>query len=185
VLCEGFTEYLYTKSLQAELPRHKQRAISVDVFQGKQSDIKNLVLDAKRRALTAKKERNAYEVIWLFFDHDNQPKLREAFEMIEKEGFKIAYSAICIEHWFILHFENCGKAFTSGEEALKHLKKHMPAYHKTKTNAFVELRDKLNVAIQRAKTINSTKVKSVTLAEHNPFFTISDLYSYFEQLKLR
>lgn len=183
VLCEGLTEYLYAKSLQFELPRNLQRSITVDISPGKQQDVKSLVIEARTRAAKARLERNAYEVVWLFFDHDQQPQLKEAFEMIEKEGFKIAYSAICIEHWFILHFENCGKAFASGEEALKYLRKFMPTYHKTKTNAFKELRDRLEGARKRAALLIKNQAEDLNLHQKNPFFTINAFFEYFEQLK--
>ncbi|QEK52758.1 RloB domain-containing protein [Pedobacter aquae] len=118
-----------------------------------------------------------------FFDHDNKPQLKEAFEMIEKQGFHYAYSAMCIEHWFILHFENCGKAFINAEEALKYLKKFMPNYHKTKTNAFKELKNRLELALERATILNKQQHEGFPAYKRNPHFTINALYNYFEELK--
>jgi hypothetical protein len=183
VLCEGLTEYLYAKALQMELPRTIQRSVSVDISLGKQPDPKSLVLEAKRKVSTAKKERNPYEAIWLFFDHDNQPQLREAFELMEKEGFKMAYSSICIEHWFIMHFENCGRAFANGDEAVKYLRKYIPDYHKTKTNAFKVLRDRLEDAIIRVDLLIKKIDEEQRIEQRNPFFTINDFLRYIEGIK--
>src|SRR5690606_38128002 len=101
----------------------------------------------------ARKERNTYDTVWLFFDHDNNPRLQAAFEVIAAHGFEIAYTAICFEHWLILHYENCGRAFQNADEAMKYLKKFWPNYHKTKSKAFEELRGKLAVAVERADVL--------------------------------
>lgn len=82
----------------------------------------SLVNEANRKARIARKERNPYETIWLFFDHDNWPQVRAAFEGIAAEGFEFAITSLCLEHWFILHFENCGRAFQEGQDAERHLK---------------------------------------------------------------
>lgn len=183
ILCEGMTEYLYARSMQMELPRTLQRSVSIEVNHAKQQDPKSLALQALKKVIVAKKERNEYNDVWLFFDHDNKPQLKEAFEIIDKQGFHCAYSAMCIEHWFILHFENCGKAFSSGEEAMKYLMKYLPKYHKTKTNAFKELRDKLDLAIDRANLINKNQSEDLAVYQQNPHFTVNALYYYFEELK--
>jgi hypothetical protein len=183
ILCEGVTEYLYAKSLQMELPRSLQRSISVEIYHQTQNDPKSLLSEAKRRVKTAKKEGNSYDQIWLFFDNDNWPQLAEVFNHLNKEQFQFAYSSLCFEHWVILHFENCGKAFSSGEETIKHLKRYWPEYHKTKSNIYKELRDKLGVAIERAKSICKNSCPGDALHKKNPYFTVQLLINYFDELK--
>lgn len=184
ILCEGMTEYLYAKGLQMELPRDLQRSISIEISYSNRNDPKSLIQEAIRKNKLAKKERNAYDNIWLFFDHDNSPHLAEVFSVIEKESFSYAYSAMCIEHWFILHFEDCGRAFQNGDEAEKHLKRFLPAYHKTKTNAYAELSRHLDIAISRAERIRK-KQEEDGVHKHlrNPFFTVHDLIEFFNKLK--
>ena len=67
ILCEGLTEYYYARALHSELPRAVQRSISVEVDYSQKNDPKHLANEAVRRAKKAKKERKAYDAIWLFF----------------------------------------------------------------------------------------------------------------------
>ena len=182
ILCEGQTEYLYAKSLQMALPRDQQRSVSIEIDFDTENDPLKLVKAARRRKQKAKKEQNSYDDIWLFFDHDNWPQLPDAFAMIDQEGFRIAYSAICLEHWFILHFEDCGRAFVDGKEAERYLKKHWPTYHKTKIKHFAILEDRLEVARERAVLIRKRVVPDKEVFEQNPYTTVDHLIDYFEKL---
>jgi len=141
------TEYLYAKSLQMEVPRSLQRSISIEIFFQNPNDPRSLIQEAKRRERVAHKEHNAYDAIWLFFDNDRWPQLDEAFSLIQQYNYRIAYSCMCIEHWFILHFEQCGRAFVNGDEAAHYLKKLWPTYHKTKINPYRELKDRLQTPL--------------------------------------
>lgn len=73
ILCEGVTEKLYATSLRAELDRRLQRSISVEVTQGDQQNPLDLVREAIVKKKKARKEKNPYDDIWIFFDHDNWP----------------------------------------------------------------------------------------------------------------
>jgi len=182
ILCEGETEYFYSKALQQKLPRNIQRSVSIEINYGSQNDPKSLAQEAKRKKEKARKDRNPYELIWIFFDNDNWPQLSDAFNIIQKEGFKMAYSSMCIEHWFILHFENCGKAFLNGEEALRYLKTLWPEYHKTKINHYQVIEERLNEAINRAKILKKNLPKEIENYRKNPFFTIDELIAFFQAL---
>jgi hypothetical protein len=183
ILCEGVTEYLYAKSLQSELPRNLQRSISIEIDHNSKNDPKSLAEEARKRKWKARKERNSYDSVWLFFDHDNWPQLEAAFKIINKEGFCIAYSAMCIEHWFILHFENCGRSFQDGTEALRFLKTKWPEYHKTKLKHYEILKDELGTAIDRAKTLRRNVQTDLPKHERNPYFTIDKLINFFDEFE--
>lgn len=183
ILCEGVTEYIYAKSLQMDLPRSLQRGISIEIIYQSQNDPKSLALEAKRKARAAQQERNPYNTVWIFFDNDNSPNLSEAFKIIQKEGFKVAYSSICFEHWFILHFESCARPFNNGKEALRYLQKLWPQYHKTKSNAYKELRNRLEQAVSRAVVIMQNQTDDVEIHNKNPYFTVQELINYFEKMK--
>jgi hypothetical protein len=183
ILCEGVTEYIYAKSLQRDLPRSQQRSISVEIIYQTQNDPRSLALSARKKVKAAQRDRNPYDTVWLFFDNDNSPNLAEAFRIISSEGFQIAYTSICIEHWFILHFENCGRSFGSGQEALTYLQKLWPNYHKTKSNPYVELKDRLEQAISYAELIVRNKVDNLEIFEMNPYFTLKEFVDFFTKLK--
>lgn len=184
ILCEGVTEYLYAKSLQSELPRNLQRSVSIEIDNTtKNNDPRGLADEARRRKRKAIKEKNPFDFIWLFFDHDNWPQLEAAFQIIESENFCIAYSSICIEHWFILHFEDCGKSFQSGTEALHRLKSLWPAYHKTKLKHYELLKTQLSTAKDRAKILRKTVQTEIPKYQRNPYITIDKLIDFFHELK--
>jgi len=183
ILCEGMTEYIYARSLQMELPRALQRSVSVEIFYPDQNDPKSLAMEARRKVHEATRDRNPFDHVWLFFDHDNWPQLADAFRIIERERYNIAYTSICIEHWFILHFEHCGRAFRTGEEALRYLNRLWPEYHKTRTNAYKELKDRLELAIERANMLNRNGLVDLQPEERNPYFTLQALIGFFNELK--
>jgi len=118
ILCEGVTDKLYATSLRAELGRNLQRNIAVEGAVGDQQNPLDLVKEAIGKKKKARKEKNPYDNIWIFFFHDNWPQLRNAFRLMEMEEFKFSFTALCLEHWFILHFEDCERAFQRGEDVL-------------------------------------------------------------------
>lgn len=179
IFCEGMTEYLYATSLKRELSRAVQRGIQIDIDHHADGNPLTMVTTAIRKEKLAIKEKTPYNAIWLFFDHDNNPWLSKAFRMIRKNKFRIAYSAICIEHWFILHLENCNRAFQTPKQALKHLQEIWPAYHKTKSKHYDYLKDRLPRAIKRAKTIRHNADKSLPIERHNPYFSVDKLVGFF------
>ncbi len=187
ILCEGLTEELYAKSLRNELPRKNKREIQIEVDYKPDYDPKRLFTTAQNFKKKAEKELNPYDEIWLFFDNDCSPHLKLAFDKIIQENFNIAYSSICIEHWFILHFENCGKAFTKPTQARKHLEKIWAkslkiSYHKTKIKHYQLLKSRLNDAIQRSITMSNNCLND-PIHKRNPYFTIADLITFFDSLK--
>ncbi|GGC18124.1 hypothetical protein GCM10011386_07590 [Parapedobacter defluvii] len=183
ILCEGMTEYLYALALQRELPKPLRRSVAIDIDHSSKNDPLHLLNEAMKRAKAAKRERNPYDTVWLFFDHDNSPHLQKVFELVEREQYHIAYTAICFEHWLVLHYENCGRAFQNADEAMRYLKKLWPEYHKTKSKAFEVLRDKLKVAIARADVLMKNQDAEMPAYMRNPHFTIPALVRYFELLK--
>ncbi len=179
ILCDGMTEYLYATSLKRELSREAQRGIQIDIDHHGGGNPLTMAKTALRKEKLAIKEKTPYNAIWLFFDHDNSPGLEKAFHLIGKHGYHIAYSAICVEHWFILHFEEYNRAFHTAKQALKYLQKNWPAYHKTKIKHYDHLKDRLPWAIQRAKTIRRNADKSLHIEHHNPYFTVDKLVRFF------
>lgn len=50
---------------------------------------------AKRKKFTQK---------WLVFDYDGHNEFSQAIKLARNNGFKVAFSSMCIEYWFDLHF---------------------------------------------------------------------------------
>lgn len=181
ILCEGTTEYIYAKTLQASLPRERQRMLSVEIHQHKQNDPASLAKEAKKKSLKAQREKNPYNGIWLFFDNDNSPHLAEAFRICEEEEFSIAYSSISLEFWFILHFEDCGRVFANANACIRYLKLLWPTYHKTRVNHYALLKDAMPIARERAEHLYD-RMSGERLLDRHPYTTVHQMIAFFEAL---
>ena len=53
-----------------------------------------------------KKEKEKYSGKWMIFDYDGHDDFWDAIKFARKNGFQVAFSSMCIEYWFVLHFEN-------------------------------------------------------------------------------
>lgn len=51
-------------------------------------------------------KRLQYAEKWLMFDYDGHEDFRDAIKLARERGFNVAFSSMCIEYWFLLHFEN-------------------------------------------------------------------------------
>ncbi len=97
IVCEGFTEQLYAKSLKEELSREAKRSINIEIANTQKSNSKNLVDYAIAQIKKARRERNQYQKVFIFFDHDNCPNLAESFRKIKENNIDVAFCSICIE----------------------------------------------------------------------------------------
>ncbi len=55
--------------------------------------------------LSAEK-RKTYKEKWLVFDYDGHQDFASAVKLARQKGFHVAFSSMCIEYWFMLHFED-------------------------------------------------------------------------------
>jgi hypothetical protein len=95
---------------------------------------------------------------------------------------------MCIEHWFIIHFENNRQAYQNAHQALQRIETlwqnifNQP-YHKTKINHFEKLKENLATAMERANTITlEAEADETPVANRNPFFTIQNFIQFFQSL---
>lgn len=181
MMCEGVTEERYVKSMiRRLLCRPRRRGIKVTTA-GKKSDPKSLVFEAHKIVKRARRDKVPYDSVWIILDNDNEPGLEKALQLCKEREFRVALSSIAIEHWFILHFEQCGRAHQNPEEAYRYLKRLWPDYHKTKLNHFDELYSHLGRALDNARQINK---QSLSKDRHlrNPYTTIPDLVEWIDNL---
>ncbi|WP_073788219.1 RloB family protein [Streptomyces sp. CB01580] len=52
-----------------------------------------------------------YPQVWVLFDRDGHLNIREAKQLADKEGVKVAYSHPCFELWRLLHYTNYTSSF--------------------------------------------------------------------------
>lgn len=53
-----------------------------------------------------KAERDKYTQKWLMFDYDGHFDFAQAIKKARANDFQVAFSSMCIEYWFLLHFDN-------------------------------------------------------------------------------
>ncbi len=51
-------------------------------------------------------ERKEYDKKWLVFDADGREDFHKGIKLAREKGFSVAFSNMCIEYWFMLHFHN-------------------------------------------------------------------------------
>jgi len=189
ILCEGLTEKLYLLSVKNSLPRHLQRGVRIEIDCYKKRDPKNLVKEAIRRKTKARKEGVPYSKVWIVFDHDNLPNRDFAFNKANSEKIDIAYTSMCIELWFVIHFEDNQKHFNNGDIAKKYLSdNHIKGYEPGKTNVWKEMSaDNIQRAYKNAVSIRKGKLidiqSGVNVWDLNPYTTMDFLVRFLLERK--
>jgi hypothetical protein len=178
ILCEGLTEKNYFNALKEDLGLPK--TIAVNVFQSNKVDCKGVVEEAIKKA-----KREGFEEIFVVFDHDNQAKRDEAFKLATDKNITVIFSSICFELWFIFHYKNSTKAFSSEAELEKELKKciGMENYEKNNFKHYSILKDKLVTAKSNAEKIRLSVIdnnEGVEVFNLNPFTNVDELVIYLE-----
>jgi len=153
-------------------------AVSVEVVQSDKSSPSQIVSFAKKKAEEKLKDNIPYDIIWVVFDHDNYPDRKKAYDIAIKEKFKIAFSAICFEEWYLLHFTKSAKNFNDCSALISDLKKYYKDYEKAKKNDYQELKSKIETAKANAVWLRK-KVDEIQSERHitdkNPWTEIDVL----------
>lgn len=82
------------------------------------------------------KEKNKYSQKWLMFDYDGRPDYSTAIKMARDNGFQVAFSSMCIEYWFLLHFESHNgdaiplKGNSHSQAIIDKINEHIKKYNK-------------------------------------------------------
>jgi hypothetical protein len=135
-----------------------------------------------------------YDRVYCVFDKDQHPSYQIALEKIDssrnKKANKIPIYAItsvpCFEYWLLLHFIESTRPYaragskSAGDQLLSSIKEYMPEYNKGYVNIYEITKDKINIAIERAKKIDVQQEKNGT---DNPSTKFYQLVEYLRNLK--
>jgi hypothetical protein len=114
--------------------------------------------------LHKKIKRKAFEQVYAVFDRDDHETYFKALTLAKSlngnfkndENRPVDFHAVpsvpCFELWLLLHFEEIS-APIHRDEVFKRLKKHIPNYEKGGEGYFAATRDKLDIAIERARRL--------------------------------
>lgn len=176
ILCEGLTEKNYFNALKEDLGLPKTIAVSIVDCKG---DVTDVLKNAKK---------DGFEKIFVVFDHDNFPRRGDVFKLASNKNADVIFSSICFELWFLFHYKNSTKAFTSEAELEKELKKcmGMEGYEKNNFKHYSILKDKLTTAKSNAIKTRSSVIdnnEGVEVFDLNPFTNVDELVIYLEKQK--
>lgn len=178
ILCEGLTEKNYFNAMKEDLGLPK--TIAVNVFQSNKVDCKGVVEEAIKKA-----KREGFEEIFVVFDHDNQPKRDEAFKLALDKNITVIFSSICFEAWYLFHFRNSTRTFTSEEALERELKKcsGMGDYEKNDFKHYSILKDKLPTAKLYTENNRASVIQNnpdTEIFNLNPYTNVDELVLFLE-----
>lgn len=164
IVVDGETEFWYIQML-----KRNERLISVDL----KPEIPQRKKLSEQYAKVIELSKDYKEVYWIIdFDAINKEtretkkgkktalyELEEYYYSIrEIENIHIIINNPCFEYWLLLHFEATVKFYSTYDEMLKQLKKHLPDYEKTQKyytkqdkDIYLRLKAQLSVGIASAK----------------------------------
>lgn len=155
ILCEdGKSSKLYFEAFKRDEKLKRDLAsVSIEVVHPKDHSPLGLVIEAKAKVQKARRDRNPYNEIWIVLDKDHHANIDKAIDFAHANKYNIALSVICFEYWVLLHFEKTCKAFNKCDDIIHYIRKnHFPTYLK-KENAYDDLKDKVNHAIENGKRV--------------------------------
>lgn len=153
ILCEDkkSSKFYLDSFKKDEKLKRDLSSVSIEIYQPTDFSPLGLVKEAKRRKKQAKRDRNAFDEIWIVLDKDGHANMPQAINMAEANKISIAISIVCFEYWIILHFEKTTRPFTRCDDVITYLKRFHFANYEKCTNCFGELKDRIPFAIESGK----------------------------------
>lgn len=107
----------------------------------------------KKYNCLSKVQRNKYSQKWLVYDCDGHEDFAVSIKIARKYGFRVAFSNMCIEYWFVLHFYDMDgqpipmKGFSHSQAQIDLVNKAIELYNK-KAPVKVKLYDSESKAVE-------------------------------------
>jgi len=170
ILCDGKCEKIYFDAYKNDYLKKI----------GKTVNVKTVMVDLERswKRIINKQIRGLPEsdTVWIIIDRDqNQEKFLDELENYCKDKkLKLCLNIICLEYWFLIHFENKHPKYNKCENIVNDLKKHIENYSKNQQHfkgvVQKELLDdeKILYAKHNAKT-KRKNYSDVPLVKRNPY----------------
>ncbi len=152
IICEGgCTEPAYFNSFKKDTSL-KLYAVNIEIPNTKYTSAKKLVKEASIMKKEAKAERNPFDFVWVVIDKNGYTKNAEAFSQAIANKISIAFSSICFEYWYLLHFKYTTKLYICADDLIHYLKTYISDYKKS-DNYYSKLKHKMQDAITNAKKV--------------------------------
>ncbi len=171
IVCEGReTEYNYFRGLKREEDCRRQRFV-LKVVRGKGGSARDTVEKAVSRQTQGEvSAAGKYDEVWCIIDveilekHHAKP-LKEAREMAQREGIKLALSNPCFEYWLLLHLEKSARVYSTTDKLRRDLnrawkKLFRSEYEKTNPEIYAKLASGRDGAVANAREMLKSDVDS-------------------------
>ncbi|MDI5875563.1 RloB family protein [Shewanella xiamenensis] len=188
IVCEGSkTEPLYFKEV---ISYYKLSTANVVVDNNLITCPLKLFQKAKDIVKEHAKLGTPFDSVYCVFDKDSHVHYQDALDAIsainQKPQFYAINSVPCFEYWLLLHFKATTKPYyRSGKQSpadtvIADLKKEIPNYSKAKEGIFLELKDKLEFAINNSE---KSRINAINTGTDNPTTNIDHLVKKLINLK--
>lgn len=129
------------------------------------------------------------DLAFCFIDHDcNQQKddqILKAIEIARKHGFDVIVSNPCFEIWFVFHFSETPKNYSSSKEVLKDIEEYLPGYGKSDEDTYERTEERLHLAIENAKRLEKRCLDNGYILYRHDFSPSSNVYKAIEKMQER
>lgn len=176
--------YVFTEGRRTEpdyinhwFRKHRDRVlVTIDEFHG--TPLRLVEEAVKRQEQDQRDQRRgrgrAHDEYWCVFDHDEHPRLNEAFDTAAANGVHVAFSNPCIELWFLLHFEG-GTGSIHRRKAQKDSKRLLKCDKHLSRQALELLDDNFGDAKRRALQLDNWHEGNDSPPRSNPSSSVWEL----------
>lgn len=184
ILCEGKkTEPLYFNQLKRHLQSHL-KAVQIEIDKNEYTSAVELIKRAKLLRDKAKSDKNSYERVWVVYDKDGYTQHDAAYQLAKTQRIDIAFSSICFEFWYFLHFTYSTAPHQNADELVNKLKNYISDYDKS-IGYFDQIREKLPFAIENARKVKEycqIGYPDTRFYDLNPYTNVDDLIKYLYEI---
>ena len=177
IYCEGETEESYLNAY-----KRFRKYSCCEIEHSHHTDPVGLI----QEAIKAKENAPSSDSYWVVYDledvslENKRQTHLEANRLAQANGIHIAFSAISVEVWILLHFTPAPKAYLNCDGAVRALKKYLPNYKKGSANVFIAIQNLISdarknaVSLQRRWEHDSPNGKPYELNPNTSFHLLLD-----------
>lgn len=165
---------------------NKSKRYSIVFSRGNYTDPINMInlleKEIRERELSKRDGDIAYCVFDTDCDVSKQEQINQAVHKCKTKNIELIKSNPCFEIWFIAHYSDSTKRYSSNIELINELKRFIPQYEKNK-DVYYEVNSKTNIAIENSKKLENYHVrlgKDINNIECNPS---TQVYKILEKIQ--
>lgn len=175
------TETIYLKELVHDLggfTLHKSRDSSTDPIRM----VNGLIAAMDEYGLSAEDGDLAFCFIDLDISHDKETQLKKASQLAKRKCIHLIVSNPCFELWFICHFTDSPKHYSSSRELVNDMDRFIASYNKSMEGIYHHLKDRLPTAISNARALEKRAIDRGYELHSCDCSPVTDMFRMMEQL---